>query len=169
MACNVVHPEQPEVRCIARDGRKHDQHFAMHAGAPVEWPNEDWVAPPPKTRSSKGKGAQRLLDLADQVPPRQTAMTGQQAKSEGIAQAESGTDPAWAQRFDARVRELAATGRKFTSEDVTSVVGLPPGHPSAVGARMNASARRGLIEKVGVGTAGRENQHAAMLTEWRGV
>lgn len=72
MACNVAHPEQPEVRCIAKDGRKHDQHFAMHAGVPVEWVNEDWVEPPPRTRRSRGKAAEMLKDLADRVPPRRS-------------------------------------------------------------------------------------------------
>lgn len=168
MACNVNHPDL-DVRCIAGDGKTHDHHYAMTTTGPVEWPNTDWVAPPPRKRTSSAKAADRLKDLADRVPPRVSAGAGGQGKVEGIANAESGTDPAWAQRFDARVRELAGTGKKFTSEDVTSVVGLPPGHPNAIGARMNSAARRGLIKKVGYTEADRETRNAAIVAEWQGV
>ena len=73
VTCGAVHPEQPGVTCLAK--RSHDQHFALHAGTPVEWPNADWVEPPPRTRSSKGKAAERLKSLADQVPPRRSVDT----------------------------------------------------------------------------------------------
>lgn len=63
---------------------------------------------------------------------------------------------------------LAATGETFTSEDVTAKVGQPPSS-GAVGARINAAAKRGLIEHVGYTKARRANQHGAELRTWRGV
>ncbi len=98
---------------------------------------------------------------------------GLRRKAEGQERAETGYSQrdGWGARFDAAVKALAMSRRPFTSEDVTARVGMPPsGSPSAVGARMTAAAKRGWIRKTGrTVKAERPNQHAAMLTEWRGV
>lgn len=91
---------------------------------------------------------------------------GEQAKEVGVEAAIVGAgDYRWA--FRARVRVLAGLGEPFTSEDVTSVVGIP--NTKAVGALMNAAAREGLIRRLGFVKAERTNQHAALISEWIGV
>jgi hypothetical protein len=67
-----------------------------------------------------------------------------------------------------RLRELALSGEAFTSEDVTSRAGQPP-TPNSVGALMNTASRQGWIERIGFGQAERANQHAALISEWRGI
>ena len=98
---------------------------------------------------------------------------GQELKAEGQERASNGWSQrdGWGDRFDATVKALAMSRAPFTSEDVTAKVGLPPsGSPSAVGARMTAAAKRGEIRKTGRRVqAQRPNQHAAELTEWRGL
>lgn len=90
-------------------------------------------------------------------------------KEQGMQQASRNADQQWKDRFDKALQTLAAAGTEFTSEDVTAVTGLPPsGSPSAVGARMNAAAKRGLIVRVGLRNARRAKSHAAMLLTWKG-
>lgn len=110
------------------------------------------------------------------VPPTnagsQDVVLGVARKEAGMGRAErSATPSGYVAAFDDRVKALAASGVEFTSEDVTTTVGLPPDSSgSAVGARMNAAAKRGLIVKVGRRVkARRPNQHAAMLEVWRGA
>lgn len=90
------------------------------------------------------------------------------AKEVGMRAAELASTPSgWVERFDAELERRAATGVPFTSEDVTYAVGQPPSS-GAVGARINAAARRGLIVHVGYTKARRPNQHAAELRQWKG-
>lgn len=98
-------------------------------------------------------------------------MNGEQRKAEGIARVFAGTDPEWAAAFDNCLYQIASTGRQFTSEEVTAMVGLPPvgTHLNAVGARVNAAARAGIITEVGTVKASRVNRHAAKVTLWQGI
>lgn len=98
---------------------------------------------------------------------------GRELRERGMAHTEETQaflNPTWAKRFDAEVVRLALTRIPFTSEDVTSRVGLPPsGSSSAVGARINAAAQRKVISWTGqMRQAERPNQHAAILKIWRG-
>lgn len=74
----------------------------------------------------------------------------------------------WVEQFDAELSRRAASGEEFSAEDITAVVGRPS-HPNAVGARINAAARKGLIEKVGVVKASRRERHANEMRLWRGT
>ena len=97
---------------------------------------------------------------------------GEAAKERGMAKSEqAATIDGWAPRADAAIKGLALTRADFTSEDVTARVGLPNrGSNSAVGARMNAAAKRGIIRWTGrMAKAERPNQHAALLKVWRGA
>lgn len=98
---------------------------------------------------------------------------GEFKKRDGIARANATVAPEWKDLADAAIRELAASGVEFTSETVTKRVGQPTdpdgrAKPNAVGARFSANAKAGLIERVGFTKAERPNQHAAMLSLWRG-
>lgn len=69
MACAAPHPEHAQVTCLATSG--HDLHYAYLDAArqePVEWPNEDWRPPVTGRGTSPGAAAERLRDLAGQVP-----------------------------------------------------------------------------------------------------
>lgn len=102
------------------------------------------------------------------------APTGDDLKTEGMARA---LDAAanWREVAREAVEWLAASGRDFTSEDLTAIVGLP--HPdateanrnNAVGAVISGAARRGLIRRVGLSNANRAVSHAAALSVWRGT
>lgn len=119
----------------------------------------------------KGKPYRAFVPVVPAGPrdlPRGVALKeeGQDRAANGFSQRDG-----WGERFDAAVKALALTREPFTSEDVTAKVGLPPsGSPSAVGARMTAAAKRGDIRKTGRRVAARRpNQHAAELTQWRGL
>lgn len=74
----------------------------------------------------------------------------------------------WSQRAADTIRQLAATGRPFTADDVTAVCGDPDGHPNAVGAAILRAAKTGLIYKVGTRAASRVKSHKAALFVWQG-
>jgi hypothetical protein len=98
---------------------------------------------------------------------------GEKLKERGMSvaeQSEAMSGSTWAQRADATIRALALSREEFTSEDVTRQVGLPVRSSGAVGARMNAAAKRGVIAWTGrMAKARRPNQHAALLKVWRGA
>ena len=97
---------------------------------------------------------------------------GDELKERGMARADFNAvllGGEWPRRFNRALRELARSGREFTSEDVTVKVGMSPAHPSAVGSKMNAASKAGLIEWTGaMRQAERPNQHRALLKVWRG-
>jgi len=73
----------------------------------------------------------------------------------------------WIEQADFWIETLAAVGRPFSAEDVRRRVG-PPAHPNALGARMNAAAKRGLIVKAGTVKASRPERHANEMRLWVG-
>jgi alkylated DNA nucleotide flippase Atl1 len=100
----------------------------------------------------------------------QLNLTGERRKARGIKRVASKTPTYYQQAFERAVRALASSGRMFTSEAVTALVGQPPNHPNAVGAMMNGLASQGVIRKTGNYTkAQRDKRHAGLLAEWEGV
>lgn len=82
----------------------------------------------------------------------ETEQLGLELKERGMEQARRAFDvQEWKERFTSTVIKMAATGRSFTSDDVLLFVGLPreskTNANNAVGAMMNALARRGVIRK----------------------
>ena len=144
MACNVTHPEHPQVRCLAKDGRTHDQHFAMHAGQPLEWKNEDWAAPPPKTRRSRGSAAQALKDLADRVPKAQTAVG---LRNEALQRVEANSSEDFKTAARDGLRRVALAQAELTAEDVQDLIGIEAHDNRAWGPVMTWGVKEGLIEK----------------------
>jgi hypothetical protein len=96
---------------------------------------------------------------------------GETRKAEGIDRVKKHADPTYAAAFLAVLRRRATEPGAFTSEDITAVIGLPStGHPSVIGALMNAEARAGIIRKTGRYVhAERPNRHAAAVAEWVGT
>lgn len=102
--------------------------------------------------------------------------TGQMLKAEGQALALSPDSlDLWRRKFRYWAGILADTpGRYFTSEDVVDLVGLPTGGRAmnannAVGAMMNALARKGVIVKTSERRPSRRaSSHGAELVVWKG-
>jgi len=104
--------------------------------------------------------------FAGPVDPNPAA--GLREKEVGMRGSEFAETPSgWVERADAEIRRLAATGRPFTSDVVVGAVGMPA-HYNAVGARMNAAARKGIIRKVGHTQAARPSAHARTVAVWQG-
>jgi hypothetical protein len=164
--CGEPHPDHPGVTCV-----KPRPCYYLHVNYEhqIDWKGVDPPPPPPPRGSRRAEAA----DLAKGIAPAPITgpPTGEQLKTEGIARVFEGTNPEWAAAFDNCLYRLASTGRQFTSEEVTAQVGLPPAgtHLNAVGARVNAAARAGVITDVGTVKAGRALRHAAKVTLWQGV
>lgn len=101
-------------------------------------------------------------------------ISGYAAKEEGIAHAlqPDGLEE-WKEQFAAAVAEMAASGLRFTSEEVIARVGLPneaaTNANNSVGAMMNVLARRGVIRKTSERRLSqRPSSHARELAVWAG-
>jgi hypothetical protein len=102
------------------------------------------------------------------VSPLREEASGDDLRDAGIAAVLASTDLEWRVAAERQLEDLARSGERFTSEDLTRVVGVPPS-PNAVGAVVNGAARRGLIRPVGFTNATRPSQHSATLRVWEGV
>ena len=80
----------------------------------------------------------------------------------------------WKSEFQAVVEKMPVA-RRFTSEDVTAVCGLPTGRVTyngnnAVGAMMTALARKGIIRKTSIRVPSRrKHAHGAELIVWERI
>lgn len=82
---------------------------------------------------------------------------------------EGHTPEDWRETCDAAIRELARTRGPFSAIDVRAIVGDPPNHYNAMGARFLAAARAGLIVRVGYVVSDRPTLHAHPIAQWVGV
>ena len=97
-------------------------------------------------------------------------LTGAHLAQRGMAITETAEAMAgdWTLRADAAIRDLASHEAPFSAEDVARLAGRPS-HPNAMGARINAAARRGIIVKAGSVLATRRERHANEMRLWRGA
>lgn len=109
---------------------------------------------------------QRVFERVDAEGPAEGARLRDQGMNRAInAEAAAGD---WPQRFDAALQQLAASGQMFTSENATDLAGVPVSS-GAVGAKINAAAKRGEIVWTGrTTTSMRAKSHGAMLKIWQG-
>lgn len=92
---------------------------------------------------------------------------GERRRDVGMARAWYATPDAWAAGFERALVALLKSGRtRVTSEDIVQRIGLPPGHPNAVGAVMRACAVRHNLRNVGTVKASRVARHAGRITVW---
>jgi hypothetical protein len=88
-------------------------------------------------------------------------------KRNGMDRTVDHTDEWYQTQFLGQIESLPL-GARYTSEDIRRHVGEPPGHPSVVGALMNAAYRLGYCEPTGDHTRARSRRsHAALLSIWR--
>lgn len=101
-----------------------------------------------------------------------TEQLGLELKEQGMEQARQAQDvQTWKARFVETVEEIASRGWAFTSEDVLACVGLPRdvaiNANNAVGAMMNAMAKKGVIQKTKERRqAMRSSSHGRELAVW---
>jgi len=96
-------------------------------------------------------------------------LDGTAQKEVGMARADDAADQAWREAFDRAIGVLAARGEPFTATDVRDIVGDPPSHPNAAGARFNSAARHGVIEQIGYVKSTRPSLHSHPVCLWRGA
>lgn len=96
--------------------------------------------------------------------------------AEGRVRADVGADLArhavhtsWRLAADGAIADLAASGRRFTAEDVRERVGVMTGRESALSAAFRVAARRGEIVLVGFVEATRPEAHGRALRVWVGA
>lgn len=99
---------------------------------------------------------------------------GEQLTIDEILAATAKAVPTWTDRAHRAIDQLAATGRPFTADDITRLIGLPRpdegvNRNNAVGAVFRAAARRGVIVRVGFTQSGRTRSHGRVLAEWQGT
>lgn len=97
------------------------------------------------------------------------AAIGTAARDLGIARVDEATPAEWRDRADFEIRMRAMTGEEFTAQEIRAVVGDPPGHPNAMGARFMAAARAGLIRKVDYRPSDRPSLHRHHIAVWIGT
>ncbi|MCC5948110.1 MAG: hypothetical protein JJT89_06600 [Nitriliruptoraceae bacterium] len=92
------------------------------------------------------------------------------AKAEGMARAIHGADVRWKVAAEETIRRLALTGREFTIDDVTDRCGRAlASSPHALGALMNAAARRRQIRRVGYQPSRAPSRQGAIVSVWVGT
>ena len=98
------------------------------------------------------------------------AQTGEDRKLAGAQRALFNCDDEWRESGHAAIRTLARQRTPFTSEDVIRRIGMPIGHPSAIGALFVSAQKKNLIKWTGMlKQAERPSCHAATLKVWIGV
>lgn len=108
---------------------------------------------------------QATLDLA----PRVSADAAEAAKQRGMERAEHAATHAWKHAWDVAIESLAASGRRFTADDVREIAGDPTDHPNAAGSRFLRASKRGLIRKVAYRPSDRESLHGHNVAVWIGA
>lgn len=96
-------------------------------------------------------------------------MDGKSLRDAGVSSVTSHTPQWWRDSCDRAIARLAASGVEFTADEVRAVVGDPPNHPNAMGARFLSAAKSRLIERVGYKKPTRPSRHANVVAIWRGV
>lgn len=75
----------------------------------------------------------------------------------------------WHDAAEAAIRQLAATGRIFDSEDVRALVPGEPPHQNVPGLVFAAMHRAGVTEPVGFAVSRRKSVAGAAVRLWRGT
>ena len=96
-------------------------------------------------------------------------MDGKDLRDAGISSVDAHTPRWWKDACDRAIHTLAARGVEFTAEDVRAVVGDPPNHPNAMGARFLAACKAGVIVKQGYKNPARRSSHASVIAIWKGT
>ncbi len=97
-----------------------------------------------------------------------SSQDGQELRERGMAAAQARAGPEWGDRCEFVIRLKAASGERFTSEDIRDVVGDPPSS-GAMGALINAAARAFIIRQVDWAVPRRPQLHGHLIRVWQGI
>ena len=92
---------------------------------------------------------------------------GKLLKEAGTKLALDNADAKWRSRFNVAAASFLALYGEVTTDDVIKKIGMPPGHPNAVGAAMLAFARLHKLSVVGYVKSTRPSCHAAVIAIWK--
>lgn len=112
--------------------------------------------------------------FAPEPPPVKNAAAAARAKETGMQKAADGAKGEFNDLADAAIRQLADSGREFTTDDVWELLAAkgdeyaPGHHKSALGPRMSWHAKYGFIVFVRYRKSERESRHGNMLRVWKG-
>lgn len=93
------------------------------------------------------------------------ARAAQKAKRQALRQVNARARVDHRARIDAAIRRAAATGAEFSANDIRRVLEDVPG--PVIGARFNAAAKAGFIERVGYVASTKVNTHGHPIALWR--
>lgn len=148
MACDEPNPAAPTMVC-GKEPHPYGGHFDPRSST-------HWDGLPVPLRAGKKGARKRIEAAADAIgsrpahrvgpPPDPTAYYG--SRQEAIAAVVHTTPEIYRRDFSRVATELADSGRAFTSEDVTDVVGVPESS-GRVGALMQAFLKANSLTEVG--------------------
>lgn len=93
---------------------------------------------------------------------------GRRLRDQGAAQVTENTPNEWVVNADGVIATMASSGTEFTAEDVRDFTGDPPHHHNAMGARILAAVKQGIIVRVGFTNSRRKRSHAAVIAVYKG-
>lgn len=93
---------------------------------------------------------------------------GRRLRDEGAARVTDNTPNEWVLAADGVIASMASSGSEFTAEDVRDFTGDPPHHHNAMGARILAAVKQGIIVRVGFTNSRRKRSHAAVIAVYKG-
>jgi hypothetical protein len=99
----------------------------------------------------------------------QLSLTGIELRDAGVSSVTEHTPGEWRSAADQAIVALANKREPFTADDVRELVGDPPNHPNAMGARFLDAVRAGIIRQVGRSLPVRASRHASSVGLWIGV
>jgi hypothetical protein len=99
----------------------------------------------------------------------QLELKGTELRDAGVESVTEHTPGYWRSACDRAILEFARKREPFTAEDVRRIVGDPPNHPNAMGARFLEAVRSGVIRRVDRATPARPSRHASSFSLWVGV
>jgi len=91
---------------------------------------------------------------------------GKLLKEAGTRRALNNAESQWRSRFSVASASFLALYGEVTTDDVIKKIGMPPGHPNAVGAAMRAFARLHKLSVRGYVKSTRPSCHAAVIAVW---
>jgi hypothetical protein len=95
---------------------------------------------------------------------------GRAARDRALANVDRAADDEWRADADTAIAQLAATGRPFVSDDVWEQGLVRVRENRALGARIQAAARAGIIKPTGqFRQTAQVKSHASPRREWIGV
>jgi hypothetical protein len=94
-------------------------------------------------------------------------VVARQLRDEAFLKVDAATSVDWKFAADRAIANLANQGLEFTADDLRDLVGAPE-RPGAMGARLAANVKRGVIVPVGTAPARKASSHASFIRTYRG-